>query len=288
MAASPQLVPDEQPRPMSAMPAGGSNPPEPPDIGELLRDFNAENLQHEELWTRILHAGDAVRHALEDERAAEARKKDTRLAYLAILAENPERRGPRSRQLALAGATLALDAVACDFAAQALGNGQLETLAWTALFLAVLACGELALDYYRDRRRRLWRVFGVGLAGFVAGLGILRYSYLTTVGTGDQLAALVGAVLFTVATAMFVLAGYWALRRAETPRAGRARREARRAAKESAASKERAAGLRRQRDKLVDAYLVRIKAGPLQGFPAAQLPQIEATLRAHLVGQEPL
>jgi heme A synthase len=251
-----------------------------------VRDFNAENLQHEELWTRILHAGDAVRHALEDARAAEARKKDARLAYLAILAENPERRGPRSRQLAIAGVTLALDAVACDFAAQALGNGQLETLAWTTLFLAVLACGELALDYYRDRRRKLWRVFAVGLAGFVAGLGVLRYSYLITVGTGELLAALVGAVLFTVATAMFVLAGYWALRRAETPRAGRARREARRAAKESAASKDRSARLRRQRDKLIDAYLVRIKAGPLQGFPAGQLPQVEAALRAHLLGQE--
>jgi uncharacterized membrane protein YedE/YeeE len=286
--ATPQLMPEEQPRPVSAVPADAPTPPEPPDVGGLIQGFNAENLQHEDLWTRILHAGDMARHADEDADQAEARKKETRLTYLAVLAENPERHAPRSRQLTIAGVTLALDAVACNFAAQALGDGELETLAWTALFLAVLACGELALDFYRDRRRKVWRVFAYGMAGFVAGLGVLRYTYLITVGATDPLAAVVGAVLFTVATAMFVLAGYWALRRAETPAAGRARREARRAMKEAQAAKDRAARCRRQRDKLIDAYLVRIKAGLLQGCPAGRLPRIEAALRAHLRGQEPV
>ncbi len=256
------------------------------DVGKLIGDFNAENPQHEDMWTRILHGADAARYANKDASLVKAEAKDMRLTHLAIQAEEPERRASRSRQLALVGATVALDGVACDFAAQALGNGQLETLAWTALFLAVLAGGELALDHYRDRRPKLWRALAIGLAGFVAGLGVLRYSFLITVGADDPLAALVGAALFTAATAMFVLVGYWALRRAETPAASRARRRACRAAKEAEGAKERAARYLRDLDKLADAYVVRIKAGPLQGCPADQLPLMEAALRSHLLGGE--
>ena len=42
-------------------------------------------------------------------------------------AEHPERRAPLSRQVAIAVAALGLDAIACYFAAQALGSSQLQT-----------------------------------------------------------------------------------------------------------------------------------------------------------------
>lgn len=283
MTTNPRPDTDQQPRSVSPLPGVE----ELSESGELIRDFNAQNAQHEELWTRIQHGADAARYAAEDAGLAKTEAKDARLTHLAIQAENPERRAPRPRQLALAGVTVALDAVACDFAAQALGNGQLETLAWTALFLAVLAGGELALGHYWDTRPKLCRALAFGLAGFVAGLGVLRYSFLITVGADSPLAALVGAGLFTAATAVFVLAGYWALRKAETPAASRARGRARRAAKEAVAAKERAARYLRERDRLADAYIVRVKAGPLQGCSAGQLPRMEAALRSHLLGEEP-
>jgi hypothetical protein len=281
MTTNPLEDQSQQPGSVSQLPGA-----QLPDLGELIRDFNAENAQHEDMWARIQHSGDAAQYAIEDASRAKAAAKDARLTHQAIQAENPERRAPRPRQLALAGVTVALDAVACDFAAQALGNGQLETLAWTALFLAVLAGGELVLGHCWDRRPKLCRTLATGLAGFVAGLGVLRYSFLITVGSESTVAALVGAALFTAATALFVLAGFWALRRAETPQASRARRRANRAAYEAQAASERVARCLRDRDKLADAYIVRIKAGPLQGCPASQLQRITAALRAYLLGEE--
>ena len=151
--------------------------------------------------------------------------------------------------------------------------------------LAVLGAGEFALDFYRDRHRRVWRYIAIGLGGFVTGLGILRFTYLVTVGAAGPIAALVGAALFTVATVLFVMAGYWALRRAETPEAGKARRRARRAAREARATAERAARCRAKRDRLIDAYLVRLKVGPLASCSASDLPAMEAAIRSHLLGE---
>lgn len=255
------------------------------DPAGVVREFNAQNPQHEALGTRILHMVDAARHLGEQASQAATTADSERLTHLTIAAEDPERRAPRWRQLLLAGGTLALDAVACYFAAQALGNGQAETLAWTALFLAVLGAGEFALDFYRDRHRRVWRYIAIGLGGFVTGLGILRFTYLVTVGAAGPIAALVGAALFTVATVLFVMAGYWALRRAETPEAGKARRRARRAAREARATAERAARCRAKRDRLIDAYLVRLKVGPLASCSASDLPAMEAAVRSHLLGE---
>jgi hypothetical protein len=101
-----------------------------------------------------------------------------------------ERTAPLGRQLIIAALTVVLDAVACWFAAQAIGDDQLQTLVWAGLFLAVLASGEIALDYYRDRSMRAWRLILAGLAAFVIGLGVLRYLFLSTVGvTGPEAAA---------------------------------------------------------------------------------------------------
>ena len=157
---------------------------------------------------------------------------------------------------------------------------------WTALFLAVLVGGDFALDCYADRYRRAWRAVVIGLACFIVGLGVLRFSYLITVGTNSPLAALVGAALFTAATGVFVAVGYWALRQAETPRTARARRQAHRVGSEAHASQERLILRQRHRDRLIDAYVVRLKACLLQGYPAVQVARIEAALREHLLGKE--
>src|SRR5215472_17299466 len=147
--------PPEEPVRMAAVPTEpASQAPALLDPAGVVREFNTLNPQHEALGTRIVHMVDAARHLGEQARQA----------------ADPERRVPRWRQLLLAGGTLSLDAVACYFAAQALGNGQDETLAWTALFLAVLGAGEFALDFYRDRHRRVWRYIAIGLGGFVTGL----------------------------------------------------------------------------------------------------------------------
>jgi MFS family permease len=92
---------------------------------------------------------------------------------LAVQAEYPHRRAPLLRQAFIAALTVGLDGVACWFAAQALGNGQTETLLWAVLFLAVLAGGEITLDYYSERGGHAWRLLVTCLAIFVAGLVVL-------------------------------------------------------------------------------------------------------------------
>ena len=105
-----------------------------------------------------------------------------------------------------------LDGVACYFAAQALDSSQDTTLVWTVLFLAILAVGEMALDYYRDRHQRAWRTVASVLAMFVGALGALRFWFLATVGATGLIPAALGAALFTVVTAGFLFVGYRALR----------------------------------------------------------------------------
>ena len=204
-----------------------------PDVAGPIRAFNAANKTHEELWARVHQAGDAVRRGRDEEQLARQAAGEEHDAHLAIQAERPNRRAPLFRQMAIAAATVGLDAVACWFAAQALGNGQLETDLWAGLFLAILA-EQVALDQYSDRSRRAWRLLAGGLAAFVAGLGVLRYLFLDTVGTDGGVAALVGAALFTAATGRTIMIGYRALRAGETFAAAQAQLRARRAEREAA------------------------------------------------------
>jgi hypothetical protein len=85
---------------------------------------------------------------------------------------------------------------------------------------------------------------------------------------------------------VFVSAGYWALRASETSVAAKARRRARKAAREESDANDRVTRCRAQRDRLADAYLVRIKAVLLQSHPAGDLPRLEAEVRVHLLGEE--
>lgn len=255
-----------------------------PDVTGPIRDFNAASKSHQELWARTHQAGDEVRRAREELRLAEREADGKQAAYQAVQAENPRRRAPLARQVAIAGGTVAADAVACWFAAQALGDGQLETLLWAGLFLAILAAGEVALDRCSDRSPRTWRVMASGLAGFIAGLGVLRFLFLDTVGAVGAVAALVGAALFTVVTAGFVMIGYRALRAAETFRAAKARIAARRAEREAKAAAGRLARRKAERDRLADAYLSRIRVCLLERFSSRELPRMVAAIRAHLTG----
>jgi hypothetical protein len=256
------------------------------DITGLVRDFNASNQAHEALWTRVLQAGDAVRRAVHERDASQLRARHARSFHLAVQAEYPHRTSPLLRQVFIAMSALGLDTVACWFAAQALGDGQVETLLWTVLFLALLAGGEVSLDYYSDRGGSAWRLLVTGLVAFVTGLGILRFLFLATVSAVGTATALVGAALFTAATAGFVLIGYRALRAAEKLPAWQARRWSRQADKEAGAASHRVSRLLRERNRLMDAYMSRIRGDLLGKCSSGQLPQLEAALREHLAGGE--
>jgi hypothetical protein len=267
---------ERQGEPQTAMPV---------DIARAVRDFNASNESHENLWTQVHRAGDVLRRGVREREAARHHAREARDFHLTVQAEFPHRHAPLVQQWILAGVTVGLDAVACWFAAQALGSDRDQTLLWTALFLAVLAGGEAALDHYSERGGRPWRLLVAGLAVFVAGLGVLRFLFLATVGTLGVSTALVGAMLFTGATASSLALGYRALRAAEKFPAWRARKRARYAEREAARASDRAAGLLRERDRLVDAYLSRIRVCLLTMCLSNQLPLAERAVREHLIGQ---
>jgi hypothetical protein len=254
------------------------------DIADVIRELNESNETLEDQYLRVREAGDrAVRSAVAAEQAA-ATARQAKVAHQAIQAEQ-RRHAPLPRQLMLALLTVALDALACYFAAQALDGSQDATLVWTILFLAVLAGGEVGLDIYQDRHRRAWYALACFLAAFVLVLGILRFLYLATVGVGDLAAATAGAALFTAATAGFVFLGYRALRAAETPQAWRARRRARAAYRVAQAARETADRDAVHRDRLIDACLRQVRRVALRTCPAEQLLMMEAAARKHFQGE---
>ena len=257
------------------------------DVAASIRRFNASNRAHEDLWTRTHQAGDAVRGAAREREAAVSRARQARDFHLAVQAEYPRRTAPLIRQVLVAGATITLDWVACWFAAQALSGGRTETLVWSVLFLAILAAGEVGLDHYSERGRRAWLLLVAGLASFAAGLGVLRFLYLATVVTAGAAAAVVGAALFTIATAGFLVIGYRTLRAAERIPCWQARRWSRQADRVTAAADRRVARLLRERNRLVDAYVSRIRVDLVKTYSACSLLRLEAALRSHLTGRDP-
>lgn len=264
----------------------GQDPAETPaDIAGYIRDFNKSNPAHEELWTRVHQAGDAHRQAVLDLKSARGRAHQAQGTYLAVQAVYPHRRAALPIQVLIAAFSISLDAVACWFAAQALGGGQIETIAWTALFLAVLAFGEVGLDHYSEHGGQPWRTVAAALVIFVTGMGVLRFLYLATVGTVGLSTALVGAALFTAATTGFLVIGYRALRTAETFATWQTRRSARRAERERAAADRRMQRLGRERGRLAVAYASRIRPDLLSWCPPGQLAQAEVALRRHLTGE---
>lgn len=257
-----------------------------PEVMTHVISFNSLSRAHENLWSRTRQATDMVNQAAAEARSADSDLEEADLAHGAAQAEHPDREAPRSRQWLFAGGALALDAVACYFAAEALGGSQPESLAWAGLFLALLAAAEIGLDHYRDSHRGLWRGIAFVLGGFIALLGLLRFSFLATVGTEGLVAAVTGAGLFTLATAGFVVIGYRALRAAESGPAWRARRRARAYARAADAAHRRLGRQIARRDRLVCAYLSRIRTRLIQTCTAGQLPLTERAVRTHLLGEE--
>lgn len=257
---------------------------DPVDVAALIRRVN-ESEAAEDLCLRSRQAADLADRSAEMAESAAAAARGAKVAYRVAQAEHPRRRAPLPRQVLFALVTVGLDGLACYFAAQALDASQDATVVWAGLFLAVLAGGEVALDFYRDRQQRAWRAL-VGLLGvFVVVLGILRFWYLATVGYGGLVPAVAGAGLFTAATAGFVFLGYRALRAAETPQAWRARRWARAAARKAEAARATADRDVAELNRLVDAYLEQVRRLVLKTCPAGQQLAMESAVRDHLLGK---
>jgi hypothetical protein len=257
-------------------------PPPPIDPAVLIRDVNATNEAVEDQCLRACHAADIAVQSAHVADLADASAHSAMVAYRTIQAERPRRRGSLPRQVILAMLTVVMDGVACYFAAQTLGGSQDTTLLWTGFFLAVLTVGEVALDFYRDRNLRTWRIVAFLAGGFVAGLGMLRFWFLATVDTSGLVPAVVGAFLFTAATAGFLGLGYRALRAAETPQAWRARRAARKAWLAARAARAAADRDARERDRLISAYLGHVRKLVLKTYPIDVQVALESAVRSHL------
>ncbi len=254
------------------------------EVKELILDFNRLSKAHEDLYSRTRHETDLVNQSVIAARNADSERDAADRDHKTAQAEEPERRAPRPRQWLFAAAALCLDAAACYFAAEALGGSQPETIAWAALFLAVLGSGELMLDHFSDRHRVVWRWVAVVLGVFIMLLGLLRYSFLATVGAEGLLAALAGASLFSLATAGFVIIGYRALRAAESGKTWRARRLLRSRERAAAAAHGKLARQIAHRDGLASAYLSRIRLRLIEVGTVTPLRQMEQAVRTHLLG----
>jgi hypothetical protein len=257
------------------------------DVAELIRDVNASNNAVEDQYLRARQAADTAIRSDQGAGEARAAAQAAGVAYQTIQAERPRRRSPLPRQAALAASTVAFDGVACYFAAQALNGGQDSTLIWTVLFLAVLAGGEIGLDFYRDRNLRAWRILAYITSAFVVLLGVLRFWFLATIGTDDLVAAFTGAVLFTVVTAGFLTVGYRTLRAAETPQTWRARRAAHAATQAARAARAAAKRDAAERDRLIDAYLRHVRKVVLRTCAVERQLAVEFAVREHLCGRCP-
>jgi hypothetical protein len=262
-------------------------PPPPTDPAILIRDVNATNETVEDQCLRACQAADTAASSAQVAELAKTAAHSTTVAHRAIQAEHPRRRAPLPRQVVLALFTVGMDGVACYFAAQTLDGSQDTTLAWTGLFLAVLGAGEVALDFYRDRNLRTWRILAFLTGGFVALLGMLRFWFLATVGTTGLVPAVVGGFLFTAATAGFLGLGYRALRAAETPQAWRARRAAQKAWQAARAARAVADRDARERERLISAYLGQVRKLVLKTYPIDIQVALETAVRSHLSDRRP-
>jgi hypothetical protein len=257
-------------------------PPAPIDPAVLIRNVNASNEAVEDQCLRACQIAEiASRSAHAAELSVTAAQSAT-VTYRTLQAEHPQRSAPLLRQVTLALVTVALDGVACYFAAQALDASQDTTLVWTGLFMAVLAGGEVALDRYRDRNLRVWRALAILTGVFVTLLGVLRFWFLATIGTNGLVPATAGALLFTGATTGFLCLGYRALRTAETPQAWRARQAARKAWQAARAARSAADRDAKERDRLIRAYIGHVRKLVLKTYPVAVQVALESAVRSHL------
>jgi hypothetical protein len=282
-------IPDVPSRnPSSRIHGQGADAASPARVAVLIRDVNASEEAAEDQCLRARQAAGIAARSEHAASQAAARAREAQAAHLAIQAGHPRRRAPLPRQVTFALGTVILNGLACYFAAQALGGSLDAALVWTGLFLAVLAGGEVALGFCRDRGERAWRVLAVLIGLFVVLLGTLGFWFLAATGTGGLVPAIAGACLLTVTTAGFLTAGYRVLQSAETPSAYRARRQAGtagQAARLARAAADRAAA---ERDRLIDAYLGHVRRLALKTSPPGRQLAVESAVRQHLRGELPV
>jgi len=270
---------------MSANPDDGrAGPPEEPhgNPGPFIVQFNDDNPANEELYERARHATDVARHAGidADEQTADARR--ARNVWRTAQLEHPGRRAWLPAMVLVAAVLLGLDAWAAYFAAEALGNDQRSTLLWAGLFLVILGLLEAGLAWSAERSRTVFRLVALALGVFVILLALLRFGFFNTVGTG-LLAAVFAAAVFTACTIIFVLGGFAAVRYAETLTIWQARRRARKAERNAAGAAAVARRRDAERDRLVNAYVGRIRPTLLCDYANAQ--HMENKVRAHMLGE---
>ena len=252
------------------------------DVAVLIRDVNATNHAVEDQCLRARQAADAAIRSLYLCRAKERKNLLHRVPDDPGRGRRPPRRRPGRGDTRPPRAHSIIRDVE-DFRVS--GPQRRHTLIWTVLFLAVLAGGEIGLDFYRDRNLRAWRILTCTTSAFVVLLGVLRFWFLATIGTGDLVAAFTGAALFTVVTAGFLTVGYRTLRAAETRRpgapAGRLTRPCRPRGRPGTTAKRDAA----ERDRLIDAYLRHVRKVVLRTCAVDQQLALEGAVRDHLCGR---
>jgi len=264
--------------------ARGTDAASPLRVAMLIRDVNAADKAAGDQFLRARQAAVLTARSEHAAEQATARAQTAEAAHRAIQAGQLHRRAPLPRQVLLALVTVVLDGLACYRAVRALGGSADATLAWTGLFLALLAGGQTALGFCRDRSGHAWRVLAVLTGVFVILLGTLRLWFLAATGTG-LVPAIAEAYLFMVAAAGFLVLGYRALRVAETPSAWRARRQAS-TARQAAWTARTAAGQdAAERDRLIDAYLGHVRPQALKTCPPGQRLAVESAVRKHLLGE---
>jgi energy-converting hydrogenase Eha subunit C len=257
----------------------GLSPPGTPE--EVIWRFNQEHVANDELYERGRHSTDLANQAARNENEAKARAKQERDGWRTSQLEHPHRRAWLPWMVLIAVVLLGLDAWAAYFAAEALGNDQRSTLLWAGLFLVILGLLEAGLAWSAERSRRVFSLIALALAVFVILLALLRFGFFSTIGTG-LLAAVVAAAVFTACTIIFVIGGFAAIRYAETLTIWQARRHARKAERQAA---DAAAAARRRaadRDRLVNAYIGRIRPTLLRQLGNAR--DMEDKVRAHMLG----
>ena len=94
------------------------------EVADLIRDVNASNEAVEDQCLRACQAADIAARSARLAGLSAVAAKNATIAHRTVQDERPRRRAPLPRQVIFALMTVALDGVACYFAAQALDGSQ--------------------------------------------------------------------------------------------------------------------------------------------------------------------
>ncbi|MCL6091756.1 MAG: hypothetical protein M1435_02220 [Actinobacteria bacterium] len=263
--------------------------PNLPSVIPIMRRFNESRTARAELYQEARQADDVVKHAAR-ERATSRDEADLRRDnYSTAQAKEPSRRSPRYIMLALALVAALIEIIPANFAAQAGGGGRTTSDFITAILWLGLIAGEGFLAWASLRSsRRLRRLATWGMATYILALTFLRYEYLVTTGWAAVSAA-IGAALLGFVTSIVLVAGYKALRAAQSAVVHKAKRLWRAAEREDEARLRELTETCYQRDRLVDAYislispyLMQVVAAMPEGRQESAMSSLEGAVRAHL------